>query len=542
MSPDASARRLRSVSGASPSGGTVLTDGSAAAPHVGTTASDGTRTVPADVRDLRLGRLGLRVVGVLGAGGHGEVLAAVDTAGRRVAVKRVRRPVDPAMVARLQREADALARLDHPGVLRLERLEILDDDVILVVPLLEGGTLADRVARGRPDAAETVALAHRLSDALRAAHSAGVVHRDITPTNILFDGSGNPVLADFGTAVLAGAAPLTAPGTVVGTPAFVAPEQARGEPAGPATDLFSLAATLMWAHRGWLPWGTGAPAEVLARAAAGHRAPLPPDLDHRVAATLGPWLDPDPRRRGDVPVTDRAGTGAGHGGTGPVATGRRRTPFRALARAPVVVGPVVIALAVIGLAAAVSRDGAPAASGPVGDAPARGTDTGGEAGPPPEPCEPLPYQPCGGRPAPHTDGRRCLVGYADYDGVAANGCEVVADRVDGSRLERRITANLVPADDVDRYPVEVTDRWQLLCDGTLRIVLTAPAGGAARLVVTDGTGAVLGTVTSADGEPGTVSLRDPSCGRDDSTTLIAEVRPVGTPTAGDYVLERHGSW
>jgi len=162
---------------------------------------------------------------------------------------------------RVRREAAVLATLDHPAIVRL--LDVVDDgdDVVLVMPYLGGGTLADRVyAEGPMPGPAVNLLADQLFGALAAAHRAGIVHRDIKPANVLFDDAGRAYLADFGVATMRDATSgLTATEVVVGTPEFMAPEQARGERATPASDVFSLGATLRFAATGTPPYGRGTP-------------------------------------------------------------------------------------------------------------------------------------------------------------------------------------------------------------------------------------------------------------------------------------------
>ncbi len=137
-----------------------------------------------------------------------------------------------------------------------------------------------------------------LLDALSTAHRQGVVHRDIKPANILFDDAGAPALADFGIAVTRQFTPgLTATGLVMGTPGFLAPEQARGEPATPASDVFALGATLLFALTGKGPFGEGDPGTLMARTARGHVAPLPKTIPSALRTPLERMLDPRPGRR-----------------------------------------------------------------------------------------------------------------------------------------------------------------------------------------------------------------------------------------------------
>jgi serine/threonine protein kinase len=153
---------------------------------------------------------------------------------------------------RIEREAAVLTRLNHPNIVELLDVVEEGDEVTLVMPYLTGGTLADRVnEHGPAPTAEVTRLAHLLSSALSDAHRADVVHRDIKPGNVLFDREGNPHLADFGVASSRDDTEgLTVVGTVVGTPAYMAPEQARGELAGRPADVFALGATLLFAATG----------------------------------------------------------------------------------------------------------------------------------------------------------------------------------------------------------------------------------------------------------------------------------------------------
>ena len=470
------------------------------------------------------------VVARLARGGMSVVDLARGPDGRDVALKRVALPGAPADVARarrrIQREAEILRSLDHPGLLGL--LDVLDDgdDVVLVLPYLPGGSLADRVAHHGPlPPAEVEALAAALVPALAAAHRAGVVHRDVKPANVVFAADGRPVLADFGVAVTAQVtAGLTGPGEVVGTPAFMAPEQARGEAAGPPADVFGLGATLRWAATGEGPYGEGH--HVVHLAAAGRVRPLPDGLPAALAELLGAMSAPDPARRASA-----AALAGGASGTtvapraAPLALGRRaaggiRHPGRLL-------GALALVVALVGVAATLAWPDGPAAGGATAA---------------PTPCQPLPYQPCGSPPAPHTDGVRCTGDHDDYDGLAANGCEAAPDTVDGTAIDGQLTANLVPADDVDRYALAVEDRAQLLCDGTLRVQLTSPPGVSQRVEVLDGQ-RVLGEAGSTDGFPATVALPEPACGRDDGTTLQVRVASIGADrTAAAYRLEVTGSW
>ena len=465
----------------------------------------------------------------LGRGGMGVVDLARAPDGRQVALKRLTLHGSTDDIARarqrIEREAEVLTRLHHPNVVELLDVVEEGDELTLVMPYLTGGTLAERVSRHGPAPVEEVErLADVLSSALAAAHRAGIVHRDIKPANVLFDADGVPHLADFGVASSRDdTAGLTAVGMVVGTPGFMAPEQARGDEAGQAADVFSLGATLLFAATGEGPYGRGAPDLLMVRAAQGKVQPVPRSLPIGLRRRLQAMLDPRPERRPSAAAL----AGGPHGTeVARAAVGRRRR------RWPLWAGAGGVALAGVVAALAVS---------------ARETETPTTTTAPTsttEPCTDRPYQPCGqAQPAPNTDGRRCLEGFDDYDGDPDNGCEAAPDGLaDGTPLTDRVEGTIVPRDDVDTFTVEVRDERQLLCDGELRITLTAPAGVTLRLEVLED-GEVLGQATSADGVAASVTLREPECFFDDTTTLQARVSPVGSDRSAEpYVLERRGSF
>ncbi|HKY68839.1 MAG TPA: serine/threonine-protein kinase, partial [Acidimicrobiales bacterium] len=255
----------------------------------------------------------------LGRGGMGVVDLARDEEGNKVALKRLTLHGSAAEIARarerLLREAAVLRKLHHPNVVGL--LDVVDegDEIVLVMPYLSGGSLAERVAQHGPAPADEVERqARRLLGALASAHATGIVHRDIKPANILFDERGEPCLADFGVALSRDQTHgLTVAGMVVGTPGFMAPEQARGEPVSPATDVFSLGATLLFAATGEGPYGQGDPGLLMVRAAGGQTDKIPKALPSSLRRLLRTMLDPRPDRR----PTAAALAGAVPGGTAP---------------------------------------------------------------------------------------------------------------------------------------------------------------------------------------------------------------------------------
>src|SRR6266702_3287961 len=184
------------------------------------------------------------VVAKIGRGGMATVYRAYHPGlDRYVAIK-----VLPDLLAddtgyqeRFQQEARSVARLKHPNILEVFDFGYEDGLAYLVLELVEGGTLADRV--GRPmELRETVGLLEQLAGALDHAHSRGILHRDLKPSNILLREDGTPVLADFGLARMLGSLHrMTQGGTVMGTPEYMSPEQASDEAMGPASDIYSFA-------------------------------------------------------------------------------------------------------------------------------------------------------------------------------------------------------------------------------------------------------------------------------------------------------------
>ncbi|WP_371669634.1 serine/threonine protein kinase [Streptomyces sp. NBC_00289] len=199
----------------------------------------------------------------LGRGGMGVVWRATDQLlGRQVAVKEI--PLDDTLSeeeARRQRdrtlrEARAVAQLRHPHIIVVHDVVEHDERPYIVMDLIGGGSLADRVsARGPVDAAEAARIGIGLLSALRTAHAAGVLHRDIKPANVLLEAdTDRVVLTDFGIAQVAGATTLTETGSFVGSPEYTAPERMSGARTGPESDLWSLGALLCTVLSGESPF------------------------------------------------------------------------------------------------------------------------------------------------------------------------------------------------------------------------------------------------------------------------------------------------
>ncbi|CAL9463055.1 protein kinase domain-containing protein [Streptomyces sp. enrichment culture] len=204
-----------------------------------------------------------RVEARLGRGGMGVVWRATDQLlGRGVAVKEL--PLDETLSAaearrqreRTLREARALAQLSHPHIIVVHDVVEDDERPYIVLELIDGGSLADRIAAHGPvGAAEAARIGIDLLGALRAAHTAGVLHRDLKPANVLLEnGTGRVVLTDFGIARVAGSTTLTESGSFVGSPEYTAPERMSGARTGPEADLWSLGALLCTALSGESPF------------------------------------------------------------------------------------------------------------------------------------------------------------------------------------------------------------------------------------------------------------------------------------------------
>ena len=197
----------------------------------------------------------------LGVGPMSEVWAAHDLElDRAVAVKLLGVATDP---LRFEREAQTVAGLSHPNITRVFDFGRSDERPFIVFELLPGGSLEDRLETGRPHPdAETARIADDVAAALAHAHAHGVLHRDVKPANILFDEEGNAKLADFGIARHGDAPTLTEAGTMLGTAAYISPEQARAEPVTPATDVYSFGVVLYRLLTGRLPFEAEAPLEL----------------------------------------------------------------------------------------------------------------------------------------------------------------------------------------------------------------------------------------------------------------------------------------
>ena len=255
-----------------------------------------------------------RIVSEIGAGGMGVVYRATDTALRRdVALKVLPSQLaqDPDRIARFEREAQALAALSHPNIATLYGLEQASGVHFLVMELIPGETLADRIGRGPVPPQVAWSVAGQLAEALEAAHEKSITHRDVKPANIKVTPEGRVKVLDFGLAKVRGgggaaadsASTMTAgptvEGQILGTPAYMSPEQVRGQPASHRSDIWAFGCVLFELLSGRRPFGGGTITDTLARVL--ERDPdwkaLPAGTPHQVVDLLKRCLRKDPAQR-----------------------------------------------------------------------------------------------------------------------------------------------------------------------------------------------------------------------------------------------------
>jgi len=252
----------------------------------------------------RIGRY--EVLGTLGRGGMATVYLARAPGGAEVALKVVDGAIGgPARGARFAREVEAAARLGHPGCVRLlDHGATAAGQPYLVTELLAGPTLREAIgAAGRLPIAEAVEVARALCLALAHAHAAGVLHRDVKPENVMYRGpgrAGGVVLIDFGLSRLQDDAPLTAAGTCVGSPSYVAPERLLQQPADERADLYAVGVVLHEMLAGEPPFAGGSPVEIGRR----HLLEPPPPIEGlrpavpaALSAVIRCALEKDPAHR-----------------------------------------------------------------------------------------------------------------------------------------------------------------------------------------------------------------------------------------------------
>ena len=314
-----------------------------------------------------------RVVRVLGDGAMGKVVLAQDgELDRAVAVKVLDEQLaqDPSFRARFSREARVAASLSHPNIVTVFDVGEAEGRPYIVMEYIEGRTLDARLRDEGPlPADEVVRIGRQVAEGLEAAHANGLVHRDLKPSNLIERDDGTVKIADFGIARSLDATALTEEGSIVGTAAYLAPEQAEGGTVSHQTDLFALGVVLYELLTGRQPWKV----DSLAALAARRQAPTPdapPGTPEGLRLAIERSLEPEPADRpsaaevvrllGDAPAEDDATVvlPRSERARGLPPRTRRRVPWLAL-----VLGALVLALAGLGIAAVASGDGDSGSSG-----------------------------------------------------------------------------------------------------------------------------------------------------------------------------------
>ncbi|GAA4067936.1 serine/threonine-protein kinase [Streptomyces shaanxiensis] len=250
-----------------------------------------------------------RLLAKLGHGGMGTVWRAKDeTVDREVAVKEPRVPDHlpererAKAYERMRREARAAARLDHPAVVNVHDVAVVDGRPWIVMELVQGRSLGSALQEGTLDARDAARIGLQVLGALEAAHAAGILHRDVKPDNVLLGRHDRVVLTDFGIAQIEGETNLTDTGGFVGSPEYIAPERVLGQRPGPSSDLWSLGVVLYATTEGVSPFRrSNTPATLQSVLNA---TPAPPASAHGpLAEVINGLLQKDPARRPNAAQT-----------------------------------------------------------------------------------------------------------------------------------------------------------------------------------------------------------------------------------------------
>ena len=243
-----------------------------------------------------------RIEGIVGVGRMGVVYLAIDRiTGRAVALKVLREDVgiDPVYRERFRREGTLLAQLNHPHVVPIYGMGEIDGDLFIATRLVSA-TLRNAIVAGPIAVDDAMTILSKVASALDAAHAAGIVHRDVKPANVLLDPGTEVYLGDFGLARDPEGEALTAPGQVLGTIDYMAPELIDGEGVGPATDIYGLACLAVETLTGTVPYARDTDAAIMyahivepAPSVSERRSVLPQSLDDVIAAGMA--KDPDER-------------------------------------------------------------------------------------------------------------------------------------------------------------------------------------------------------------------------------------------------------
>ena len=304
------------------------------------------------------------VLALLGVGGMGEVYRAHDgKLGRDVAIKILPRlfTTEPERRVRFEREARLLASLNHPHIGGIYGLEVIEGTPALVLELVDGDTLADRIAKGPVPISEVLNIAHQIADALEAAHENGIVHRDLKPANIKITAAGAVKVLDFGLAKAVvgdttGRDPSQSPtltvngtrdGVILGTAAYMSPEQARGKPVDKRTDVWAFGCVLYEMLTGRVPFAGDTISDTIAAILGREPEWSTPQTPASLRRVLQRCLEKDPRRRlhdiadARIEIEDVISGAAGTPADG-TAVNPRRQPVRLLWSIAAVVALVAV--------------------------------------------------------------------------------------------------------------------------------------------------------------------------------------------------------
>jgi serine/threonine protein kinase len=312
---------------------------------------------------------GYAVEGKLGAGGFAVVYLVRDVHLKRKLAVKVLSPdviTSHSVLERFKREAETIAQLSHPHIVPLHFIGQKDDLVYLVMQAIDGGSLADRMQReGQLPIDEAARMFGEVASALAHAHKRGVIHRDIKPQNVLLDAeTGRALVTDFGIARTAEGGNLTATGMVVGTPAYLSPEQVTGEPSDHRADIYALGVMMYEMLSGQPPFTGATPTAVLMKRLAGPPAPLrtlrpevPAALEELVDACLA--TDPNERIQNAADIA-RALTGHSPVSGGHTTSTRLRVTRKPQPSKKLLFGIGGIAIAIVTSVVALLSSGPPA--------------------------------------------------------------------------------------------------------------------------------------------------------------------------------------
>ena len=243
------------------------------------------------------------ITGVLGSGGMSIVYRAIQPSLNRVVALKVLAPMlehDPVAVERFRQEATSAARLKHPNIVTIYEANVSAPPHYIAMEFLDGGSLADRLARGPLPLGDAIRIGGQIALGLDHAHRRGVVHRDVKPSNVMFDSDGKTAVTDFGISRVLDQTKFTVPGAKLGTPDYMSPEQARGQEADHRSDLYSLAVVVYEMLTGRTPFRSPEPLVTMRQIV---EDPVPsarainPSLPSGVDGVLLKALAKDPRQR-----------------------------------------------------------------------------------------------------------------------------------------------------------------------------------------------------------------------------------------------------